>query len=131
MRSSIDLDPAVPGTEAGRDAVIDDIERENQFRFLAVGGMNGGEDQVILIELAERWPGRWGVRRIERHLDEETFAWRMAAGREDKRPVHRSGGLSAGRSRPHRRPSDQSHRRTLALELEADPLTARHSSSRN
>ena len=36
-----------PGAEVGWNAAVDDVEHEDRFPFLALGGMNGGKDQVI------------------------------------------------------------------------------------
>ena len=47
-----------PGTEVGRNAAVDDVEHEDRFPFLALGGMNGGEDQVILVEQWHAPPAR-------------------------------------------------------------------------
>ena len=47
------------GAEIGRDAAVDDVEHEDRLPFLALGGMDGREDQVVLVEQRRRRPGRW------------------------------------------------------------------------
>ena len=36
--------------EVGRDAAVDAVEHEDRFPLLPLGGMDGREDQVVLVE---------------------------------------------------------------------------------
>src|ERR1700730_5154310 len=59
--------------EVRRNASIDDIQHEDRLPFLALGGMNGRKDQIILVE--QRYAGLVAgrVRRIERQFCQETL----------------------------------------------------------
>jgi len=62
------------GAKIGRHAAVNNVEKEYRFPFLTLGGMNRGEDQVILVE---EWHARLitrSIRRIERQLGEEALA---------------------------------------------------------
>ena len=47
------------GGEVGRNAAVDDVEHEHRLPFLALGGMDGREDQIVLVEQRHARPGRW------------------------------------------------------------------------
>ena len=68
------------GSEIGGHAAIDHIEHEDGTPFLALGRMDGGEDQIILVEQRHTGLVAGGIWRIERQFGEETFARRIAAG---------------------------------------------------
>ena len=42
------------GTEVGGDAAVHGVENEDPFPFLSLGGMDRGQDQIILREPARR-----------------------------------------------------------------------------
>src|SRR5271166_2997050 len=67
--------------EIGRNAAVDDIEDKHRFPFLPFGGMDGGKDQIVLVEVrrASLIAGR--IRRIERQLGQEALT-RGIAGRD-------------------------------------------------
>src|SRR5690348_3752170 len=64
------------GSKIGGDAAIDDIEDVDRFPFLALGGMDGRKDKVVLVLEGGSRLIRRGVRRIEGELGEETLAAR-------------------------------------------------------
>ena len=68
------------GAEIGRDAAVDDVEHEHRFPFLALGGMDGREDQIVLVEQRHAGLVAGGVRRIERQFGQEPLARRIAGG---------------------------------------------------
>src|SRR6202035_2346703 len=61
------------GAEVRRNTSIDDIQHEDRLPFLALGGMDGRKDRIILIEQRQAGliPGR--IRRIERQFCQETL----------------------------------------------------------
>src|ERR1700719_4081088 len=61
------------GAEVRWDAPIDDIQHEHRLPFLALGGMNGREDQIILVEQWRTGLVAGRVRRIEREFCQEPF----------------------------------------------------------
>ena len=66
------------GAEIGRDAAVDDIEHEDRLPFLPLGGMDGGEDQIILVEQRHAGLVAGRVRRVERQFGQEALARRIA-----------------------------------------------------
>jgi hypothetical protein len=62
------------GTEVRGNTAIDDVQDEDRFPFLALGRVNGGKDQIILVE--QRHPGLVAgrVRWIERELGQKPFS---------------------------------------------------------
>ena len=68
------------GAEVGRNAAVDDVEHEDRLPFLALGGMDGREDQIVLVEQRHAGLVAGRVRRIERQFGEEALARRIAAG---------------------------------------------------
>src|ERR1700716_3310131 len=68
------------GAEVRWDASIDDIQHEHRLPFLALGGMNGREDQIILIEPRHTGLVAGRVRRIEREFCQEAFPRGVPAG---------------------------------------------------
>ena len=63
-----------PGAEVGWNAAVDDVEHEDRFPFLALGRMNGGKDQVILVEQGHARLVACRVRRIECQLRQKALA---------------------------------------------------------
>ena len=63
-----------PDAQIGRNAAVDRVEDEDRAPLLALGRMDGGEDQVILIE--QRYTGLAGrcIRRVERQLRQKPLA---------------------------------------------------------
>ena len=61
------------GAEVRRNASIDDIQHEDRLPFLALGGMDGRKDQIILIEQRQAGLIAGRVRRIERQFCQETL----------------------------------------------------------
>jgi hypothetical protein len=53
------------------DAAVDDVEDVDGRPLLALGGMDGGEDQIVLVEQGCSGLVAGGVRRIEREVGEE------------------------------------------------------------
>ena len=66
------------GAEVRRHAAIDDVEHEDRFPFLALGRMDGGEDQVILIEQRHTRLIARGIRRIEGEVGQKARPRRVA-----------------------------------------------------
>ncbi len=66
------------GAEIGGDAAVDGIEHEDRLPFLALGGMDRREDQIILVEQRHAGLIAGGVRRIERQFGQEPLARRIA-----------------------------------------------------
>lgn len=62
------------GTEVGWQAAIDDVEQEDEFPFLPIGGMDRGEDEEILVEMRHAGLIACCIERIERQLGQEFFA---------------------------------------------------------
>ena len=79
------------GAGAGREvrwqAAVDDIENVDRLPFLALGRMDGGEDQIVLVEQRLAGSIAGGLGRIERELGEEPLAARI--GRGDLRELQR------------------------------------------
>ena len=65
------------GREIGRDAAVDRVQNEHRLPFLALGRMDGGEDEVVLVEQRHAGLGAGGVGRIEGELGEEALAARI------------------------------------------------------
>src|SRR5215831_2328259 len=65
--------------EVRRNASINDIEHEDRLPFLALGGMNSREDQIILVEQRQAGLIAGRVRRIERQFCQETLPRRIPA----------------------------------------------------
>ena len=61
----------VAGGEIGGEAAIDHVEHVDGRPFLAFGGMDGGQGQVILIAQRRASLGAAGVGRVERQIGEE------------------------------------------------------------
>jgi hypothetical protein len=57
---------AAPGAAIGHAAAIEDVEHEDRFPFLTLGGMDRREDQIILVEQRHACLVARRVRRIER-----------------------------------------------------------------
>ena len=53
------------GAEVRRHATVNHVENKHRLPFLALGRMDGGEDQVILIEQRHARLIARGIRRIE------------------------------------------------------------------
>ena len=72
---------ALADRQVARNAAVDDVEHEHLRPFLSLGRMDGGEDEIVLIQV--RRPGQvaGGVRRIKRQLGEELLP-RGVAGRD-------------------------------------------------
>jgi hypothetical protein len=68
------------GAEVGRNTTIDDIEDEDRLPLLAFGGMNGREDEIILIEYRHASLVAGRVWRIESQFRKKALARRIAAG---------------------------------------------------
>ena len=64
--------------EVRRDAAVHGVEHENGLPFLPLGGMNGGEDEIVLVAQRRSGPTAGCVRRIERQFGQEAFARRIA-----------------------------------------------------
>jgi hypothetical protein len=62
-----------PGAEVGGNAAIDDVEHENGLPFLALGGMDRREDQIILVEERHARLVARRIGRIERKFGQETL----------------------------------------------------------
>src|ERR1700724_761144 len=62
------------GSEGRRQAAVHDVENEHRLPFLPLGGMDGGEDEIVFI--LERHAGlvAGGVGRIEREVGQEPLA---------------------------------------------------------
>ena len=71
----------VAGRHVRGNAAIDDVEDEHRLPFLALGGMDGRQDQVVLIEQRLAGLVRGRAWRIERQVGEEPRA-RWIAGRD-------------------------------------------------
>src|SRR5258708_31382914 len=67
------------GAEIRWHAAVDDIEHIHRFPFLALGGMDRGQDQIVLVEQGNAGLVAGGVGWIEREFGEETFARRVSA----------------------------------------------------
>src|SRR6202023_125810 len=67
-----------PGTEVGRNAAVDNVEHEDRLPFLALGGMDRREDQIILVEQRHACLVTRRIRRIERKFGQETLPRRIA-----------------------------------------------------
>src|SRR6266480_5156459 len=61
------------GAKVRRNASIDDIQHEDRLPFLALGGMDGRKDQIILVEQRHAGLVAGRVRRIERQFYQETL----------------------------------------------------------
>src|SRR5260370_8148636 len=59
------------GVEIRRNAAIDGIEHEHRVPLLALGRVNGRENEIVLVEQRRAGKIARGVRRIERQLGEE------------------------------------------------------------
>ena len=66
------------GAEIGRDAAVDGVEHEHRLPFLALGRMDGREDQIVLVEQRHAGLVAGGVRRVERQFGQEALARRIA-----------------------------------------------------
>src|ERR1700731_1945522 len=55
-----------PSAEVGGNAAIDDVEHEDRLPFLALGGMDRREDQIVLVEQRHACLVTRRIRRIER-----------------------------------------------------------------
>ena len=62
------------------NAAVDDVEHEHRLPFLALGGVDGREDQIVLIEQRHAGLVARGVGRIERQLGQEALARGIARG---------------------------------------------------
>src|SRR3984893_17292936 len=62
-----------PRAEVGGNAAIDDVEHEDRLPFLALGGMDRRENQIVLVEQRHACLVARRVRRIERKFGQETF----------------------------------------------------------
>ena len=62
------------------NAAVDDVEDVDGLPLLALGGMDVGEDQVVLVEPGCGGFVAGGVRRIEREVGQEGLARGVAAG---------------------------------------------------
>ena len=69
-----------PSAEVGWNAAVDGIEDKDRFPFLALGGMDRGQDQIILVEKRRAGLIASGVRRVEGQFDEEALARGIARG---------------------------------------------------
>ena len=79
----------MPVREVGRDAAVDGVEHEHRLPFLALGRMDGREDQIVLVEQRRAGLVAGGVRRIERELGQEALA-RADSSRRSARAAARS-----------------------------------------
>src|SRR5580693_8401924 len=52
------------GSQIRRNAPVDRIEQEHGLPLLPLGGMNGREDQVVLVEMGRTGEIAGGIRRI-------------------------------------------------------------------
>ena len=68
------------GAEVGGNAAVDDVEHEDRFPFLPLGGMDRREDQIVLVEQRHARLIAGGIRRVERQLGQEALARRIAGG---------------------------------------------------
>ena len=68
------------GGEVGRQAAVDGVEDEDRLPLLPFRRVDGGKDQVVLIEQRLAGPVAGGVRRIERQLGQEPLAARIGRG---------------------------------------------------
>ena len=82
------------GAEIGRNAAVDDVEHEHVLPFLALGRMDGGEDQVVLVEMRRAGAVAGRVRRIEREIGQEALARGIAGG--DLLELHEVGAAHGG-----------------------------------
>ena len=66
------------GAEVGWHAAIDDVEQVDRFPFLTLGGMNGRENEIVVVE--QRYAGLVAgrIRRIQRQFGQEAFARRIS-----------------------------------------------------
>ncbi len=48
-----------PVRQVGRDAAVDRVEHVHRLPFLALGRVDGRQDQVVLVEQRRARPGRW------------------------------------------------------------------------
>src|SRR5580704_14216320 len=67
------------GAEVRWNTSIDDIQHEDRLPFLALGGMDGRKDQIILIEQRQAGLIAGRIRRIERQFCQETLPRRIPA----------------------------------------------------
>ena len=63
-----------PGAEVGGNAAVHHIEHKYRFPLLTFGGMDGREDQIILVQQRHARLIAGGIRRIEREFGEEPLA---------------------------------------------------------
>ncbi len=82
------------GAEIGGDAAVDHVQQEDRGPFLPLGGMDGGEDEVVLVEHRHARFVTGGVGRIQRELGEEALAARI--GRGDLRQLRQIGLADGG-----------------------------------
>ncbi len=59
------------GGQVGRDAAIHHIQDRDGFPFLALGGMDGGVDEIIFVEQRLASFVACGLRRVEREIGQK------------------------------------------------------------
>src|SRR3954468_7609116 len=70
----------VAGGQIRRDAAINSVEHEHRFPLLSFGGVDGGENEIILIEQRRARLIRGGGWRIKREVGEKLLARAIARG---------------------------------------------------
>ena len=68
------------GRHVGGDAAVDDVEDVDRLPLLPLGGVDGRQDQVVLVEQRHAGLRTRSPRRIEREVGQERFARGIARG---------------------------------------------------
>ena len=68
------------GRHVARDAAVDAVEDEHRVPLLALGRVDGGEDQVVLVEVRRAGLVAGRVRRVEGEVGEEALAGGIGLG---------------------------------------------------
>ena len=108
------------GGKVRRNAAVDHIENEDRLPFLALGRMDGREDQIILVEQRRAGAVAGGVRRIEREFGQKAFAARIGRRRSAQAAGDRPGATS------HRRECARDAARTSGRQHRARPASRPH-----
>ena len=94
------------------------VQHEDRRPFLALGGMDGGEDQVVLVELRHAGLVAGGVRRVERQLGQEALA-----RRDSRTAICSSCRRSAARTSAHPRGCARDAARTRRARARVRPAS--------